>query len=110
MSDETVITGSEEHTCPNLVPNAKWVQQAENPDNCPPCLLKPLAEFYLGLLEEEKLDDQVKKLTDAWATEDVLTIAKARDNIKEVVGEPLKKKLKGFDCSAQTIKLSAAET
>jgi hypothetical protein len=94
-----------EDICPNLKPNAEWIK-GEDPDNCPPCLIKPLAEFYLGALGDANDQKHVEVLLEAWDTGEVLTIATAMDNIKSEVGEPLKQVLRGFDCSAQTLKLS----
>ena len=94
-----------EDTCPGLKPNSDWIK-GETPDNCPPCLIKPLAEFYLGALADAGETKHIERLTEAWETEDILTIATAMDNIKAEVGEPLKQVLRGFDCSAQTLKLS----
>jgi hypothetical protein len=89
---------------------AEWIEQPEAPDHCPPCILKPLAESYLGTLEEAKATEQIAKLEEAWAGSDPLTIAKVMDNIKSEVGEPLRKDLEALDCQAQCFREAAAET
>ena len=86
----------------DLKPIADWIQEPtdEKTGKCNSCLIRPLAEMYLGELEE-KSPDKAKLLTDAWDSSDVLTIAQALDKIKLEVGEPLKQVLEGYDCEAE---------
>lgn len=96
--------------CSNIKPLETWIKQESTDEHCPPCLLKPLAENYLGELEAANADEEISKLEEAWDSSDLLTIAKAMDNIKNVVGEPLKKNLLALDCEAQCYRIAAAET
>lgn len=84
-----------------VIPVEEWVQQ-ENEERCNPCLIKPLAERYLGTLEDAKADKQINHLQDAWESGDVLTIARAMDKIKSEVGETLKQELIAADCFTQS--------
>ncbi len=83
-------------------PMEEWVQ-IKDEDVCPPCIITPLAQYYLATLQE-KAPEQAKALEKAWDTADILTIAQAMDNIKKEVGDNLKKELEGFDCFAQSFK------
>ncbi len=97
----------EDFTCEIKVrPVEEWVQEQEE-GNCHPCLIKPLAEYYMGALSEAKADEQVKKLESAWDSKDVLTIAKTLDQIKGEVGEDLKKELVTLDCLTESYKPAA---
>ena len=94
-------------TCQRKVkPIEVWLQE-EEPGSCHPCLLNPLASHYLGVLQEAKANEQIKKLEDAWATGEGLTIAKTMDIIKNEVGENLKKELIALDCFTQSYKEEA---
>jgi len=88
-------------------PIEKWVQ-IEDPEQCHSCLIAPLASHYLGTLEDAKAAPQVEKLTKAWESGDVLTIARTMDKIKAEVGEDLKKELLTLDCFTQSFKPEAA--
>ncbi len=99
----------EECHCDTLKPMEKWLAEEDTEEQCHECILTPIAEYYLGALKEEGTKDQIKKLEEAWATADLLTIGKAMDILKGEVGESLKKRLITFDCLAQTYKPEAAE-
>lgn len=88
-----------------IKPVAEWLQQPETPDHCPPCLLTPLAEMYLGTLKGDK--KAAANLKRAWETGDALTIAGAMDKIKSEVGDDLRNRLKSLDCQAQSFRASA---
>jgi len=88
----------------NVRPVVDWLQGGEVEGNCPPCLIKPLTEMYLGTLKEAKATAQVKSLKKAWKSGDALTIAETLDTIKTEVGDNLKKDLVTFDCMAQSHK------
>lgn len=71
-------------------------------EDCPPCMIAPLAGVYLGELEkagETELSERLKKVFEQG---DILTIAKELDNIKLEVGEALRNELRDLDCFAQT--------
>ena len=83
-------------------PIVDWVQE-EDEKVCHPCLIRPLANYYLGVLQEsEEAGEQVKNLEKAWESADLLTIAKELDKIKGEVGDQLKKDLIELDCFAQS--------
>ncbi len=95
----------EEFVCKRPVKPVKdWLEGGEKDGNCPPCLIKPLAEMYLGTLEEHGVKDQAKELQKAWDTGDALTIAETMDNIKSAVGDTIKNHLVKLDCMAQSHK------
>jgi hypothetical protein len=96
----------ESNTCSDLLPVLDWLQQPERPDHCPPCLITPLAENYLGALNK-KAPEAAAKLMSAWETGDALTIADTMDKIKVEVGDDLRNRLKSLDCQAQSFKASA---
>lgn len=96
----------EDFTCTIKVkPITKWVEEQDE-KSCHPCLIKPLAGYYMGTLQENKSDpkagEMAKKLEKAWESSDVLTIAQALDSIKTEVGDDLHKELMSLDCFAQT--------
>ncbi len=99
----------EECHCDTLKPMAEWLSEEDKEGQCHECILTPVAEFYLGALTDEKAEPQIKRLNDAWATADLPTIGKAMDQIKNEVGDSLKKRLINFDCLAQMYKPEAAE-
>ena len=86
-------------------PMVDWIQE-EDERVCHPCLLKPLAAYYLGTLRENKADlkapDMAKSLEGAWESADALTIAKELDKIKSEVGDDLRKDLTTLDCFTQS--------
>ena len=96
---------TEEFTCQRQVlPVRAWMEGGEKDGNCPPCLIKPLAEMYLGALEQASDKTHIDALQQAWGTNDALTIAETLDNIKAEVGDKLKKDLVLLDCMAQSYK------
>ena len=86
-------------------PVLDWVQE-EDERVCHPCLIKPLAEYYLGTLKEDKADpkaeEAITSLEKAWESADVLTIARELDKIKSEVGNNLRKELVALDCFTQS--------
>lgn len=83
-----------------------WWKRGETKENCPPCLLLPLASYYVGTLEERGLVDQANRLKEVHeaANGDGLPIAIEMDRIKREVSPEIKKALEDFDCMAQTFK------
>ncbi len=99
----------EECHCDNLKPMEEWLGEEDvEGEQCHECILRPIAEYYLGALQEENAEVQAKKLEEAWEGADLLTIGAAMDKIKGEVGESLKKRLLNYDCYAQTYKKSEA--
>ncbi len=99
----------EECHCDTLKPMEKWLSEEDEGAQCHECILTPIADFYLGALQEANAESQIKQLKEAWVTADLLTIGKVMDKVKSEVGETLKKRLINFDCLAQTYKPEAAE-
>lgn len=96
--------------CGNLKPMELWLGEEDKEGaECHECLARPIAEYYLGALEQAKAEAQAKELEEAWATEDLIVIGKAMDKIKSEVAEPLKKRLLTYDCYAQTYKPEAED-
>jgi len=94
--------------CDNLKPMADWLAEPDQEgEQCHECITRPIGELYMGALEEAKATLQLKTLEEAWETQDLLTIGKAMDKIKNEVGDPLKKRLTTYDCLAQTYKPEA---
>lgn len=102
MSDE------EKFVCPlPKVPSLEeWWKRGETKENCPPCLLLPLASYYVGTLEERGLVDQANRLKEVHdkANGDGLPIAIEMDRIKKEVPPEVLKELEDFDCMAVTFK------
>lgn len=78
-----------------------WIQ--EKTPECRPCLLSPLAGFYLGVLEqagESKLAETLKQVHET--APDPLTICQEFDRLKGEVGDALRKELVELDCFTQS--------
>lgn len=90
---------------PKLDSLESWVEKGETNDNCPPCLLKPLASWYLDALQENKETDMANELQSVFESGDILTIAKTMDIIKNRAENELREKLLNFDCMAQSFKM-----
>ncbi len=98
----------EDFECP--LPTIKsvedWVKEPETAESCPPCLLAPLAGYYLGTLEAAGETEKCEELKAAFDTRSVLDIARVLDSIKSNVGAKLKADLLQYDCFAQVYKQS----
>lgn len=84
-----------------LKPLAEWIESKEG---CPPCLVAPLAAYYLGVLEADGENELAEDLKKTYGEGDTLTICHKLDNIKNNVGEATLKQLRNLDCYAQTFK------
>ena len=84
-----------------LKPISEWIKSKEG---CPPCLVAPLASYYLGALNEAGETQLAEELVKAYESADILTITAKLDSIKGNVGEALQKQLRNLDCYAQTFK------
>ena len=107
MSDNPI----EDFVCElsKIEPLSTWVDR-EDPHSCHPCLISPLASYYLGVLEEasdHKHANLLKSAYEANSESKILTIAQTMDKIKLEVGDDLKKKLVALDCFAQSYKDTA---
>ena len=88
-----------------LKPIAEWLESKEG---CPPCLIAPLASYYLGVLNDAGETTLAEELKKTFEEGNALTICQKLDNIKSNVGEALLKQLRNLDCHAQTFKLNEA--
>lgn len=86
-------------------PVTNWVEE-EDGKVCHPCLISPLADYYLGTLRKNtadpKAEQMIKNLEKAWESKNILTIAQELDKIKNEVGDDLRKELVTLDCFAQS--------
>lgn len=82
-------------------PVSEWIKDEEG---CPPCLLAPLASYYLGALNDAGETQLANELGKAYQEGNILTICEKLDKIKGDVGEALKEQLRNLDCFAQTFK------
>ena len=87
----------------NVRPVAEWVDDKEA-KGCNPCLIAPLAGFYLGVLQQNGEEKLASELKTTFEQGDILTISKKLDTIKTNVGEAINKQLRNLDCFAQTFK------
>jgi len=85
-------------------PISEWVNKEVEGDECPPCLIAPLASYYLGALKDAGETKIANHLKEVFEKGDLLTICKELDNIKTNVGESLRKELLELDCFAQSEK------
>ena len=99
----------ERRQCPALTME-KWISQddprKDDLEHCRPCLLGVIAQWYHGELQEqghEELAQNIEQIaTNVDDPEMPLTLCKEFDRIKNVVEEPLRERLKDFDCSTQS--------
>ena len=86
-------------------PIREWVEDKKaGKEGCPPCLITPLAGYYLGALQEAGETKLAAELEEVFGEGDVLTISQKLDTIKADVGEDLSNQLRKLDCFAQTFK------
>lgn len=90
--------------CPvELKPMEKWVGE-EDTKQCRPCLLGPVVQWYADELKERGKVAVANRLTKTAEESDPLTLCRELDNIKNEVEEPLRERLKDFDCAVQAFK------
>jgi bacterioferritin (cytochrome b1) len=95
----------------NLKPMKEWMEgqeeEKEGKKVCKPCMLAPVGQWYYNELKEQGHQDIAdaleKTITEVEGTpeEQALTICQELDTIKESVEEPLRERLKDFDCAIQ---------
>ncbi|MBA7614695.1 hypothetical protein ES703_21964 [subsurface metagenome] len=98
----------ERRQCPAFTME-EWIQQEDphkdDPNHCRPCRLGVTANWYFTELKEkghQDLADSIEKIASSEEEPDVpLTLCKEFDRIKDVVEEPLRERLKDFDCATQ---------
>ena len=99
----------EKRQCPQFTME-EWLEQEDphkdNPDYCRPCRLGVTANWYFNELKEKGHTDLavvIEEITNkAEDPEMHLTLCKEYDRIKGVVEEPLRERLKDFDCATQS--------
>ena len=84
-----------------IQPIARWLEKDDD-GKCPPCMMAPLASYYLGVLKKAGETKKAQELEDVFAKGDILTLGKKLDTIKSEVGEAIKKDLLELDCFAQS--------
>ena len=82
----------------------KWYSEDHEEEDgiCRPCTLKPLASFYVGVLEDKGLQEQADDLKQVFEQGDLLTTARKMDTIKASVGPDVRSSLENLDCFVQT--------
>ncbi|KKL08561.1 hypothetical protein LCGC14_2574660 [marine sediment metagenome] len=101
-----------ELTCPvKLQPMAPWVEGGTE-NECRPCILGPVVQWYRDELKEKGLSEEAAALVEVADNPESspLQVCEKLDRIKDEVGEPIRERLKEFDCAAQTYEPTAAES
>jgi len=88
----------------------EWIGQEDphkdDPLYCRPCRLGVIASWYFNELKEKGHEDLAEGLEKVALQEEEpempLTLCKEFDRIKTVVEEPLRERLKDFDCATQS--------
>ena len=99
----------EKRQCPQSTME-KWIGQEDphkdDPEYCRPCRLGVTANWYFNELQEQGHKDLAESIEQIASKEDdsemPLTLCKELDRIKDVVEEPLRERLKDFDCATQS--------
>ena len=86
--------------CANIIPMAKWIDGGSE-DECRPCMLPPVIQWYKETLEENELTPLTKELEEAVNSGDPGLLSWHLDNIKYTAPDNVKSRLKEFDCHAQ---------
>jgi hypothetical protein len=90
--------------CPiNPKPLSEWFKE-DDEKICKPCKAQPLASLYLSVLNDAKEVQLAKNLSKAFESQDILTLTKEMDSIKDNVRGEVKKTLLKLDCMVQTLK------
>lgn len=95
--------------CP-LFTMEEWIRQEDphkdDPRHCRPCRLGVIAQWYHNELKEQghqSLATVIEEIgTNETNPEMPLTLCKQLDIIKDIVEEPLRERLKDFDCATQS--------
>lgn len=84
-------------------PILTWMQEyKEGEEPCRPCMIAPLASFYVGVLDQAGEKEKSDKLKAVFEEGDGLTICRELDKIKSEVGEAVREELVELDCFTQT--------
>jgi len=103
------MTQEVKNQCPAFTME-EWIGQEDphkdDPRFCRPCRLGITGNWYFTELKDhghEDLAENIEKITtDGEDPEMPLTLCKEFDRIKSVVEEPLRERLKDFDCVTQS--------
>ena len=107
---EEVLGGEEEkRQCPAFTME-EWIRQddplKDDPEHCRPCRLGVPANWYLNELQEQGRKDLAEDLEKVATNENdpemPLSLCREFDRIKDAVEEPLRERLKDFDCATQS--------
>lgn len=88
----------------DLKPMKEWVEGQSKKGECRPCLLGPVVQWYKAeLVDYDKLDlaSKLEKMGEDKSLTP-LQISEELDSIKATVEEPLRERLKEFDCAVQS--------
>ena len=99
----------EQRQCPTFTME-EWISQKDphkdDPRYCRPCQLGVTANWYHSELEDQgrkDLAEKLEKITNDTNNPNMpLILCKEFDRIKKVVEEPLRERLKDFDCATQS--------
>jgi len=106
----------ERRQCPSSTME-EWISQEDphkdDPRFCRPCRLGVIASWYFNELQEQGQKGLAASLEKITSKEDdpemPLTLCKELDKIKGVVEEPLRERLKDFDCATQSFNPDVVE-
>ena len=93
----------DERQCPSMSMRA-WIEQKDQ-KTCRPCMLGPVVQWYHDELTEQGRGDLAAKLERAATESEPVKVAQTLDDVKAEAGEDLARRLKDFDCAAQTVDL-----
>jgi len=89
--------------CASVINMATWVQQPSGDGLCRPCLLAPLTQWYMDVLNTTELCHLAAELEGAVEGGEV-ALATKLDEVKGKVPPDVQARLKEFDCHAQLYK------
>ena len=102
------MTQETERQCPQFSME-EWIGQEDphkdDPEHCRPCRLGVIAQWYHSELKEQGHEDLaavIEQVAESPDPDMPLTLCKEFDIIKAVVEEPLRERLKDFDCATQS--------
>ena len=109
QEDSQGETKEEKPRCPEFSME-EWIGQEDpykdDPELCRPCRLGVIANWYFNELEDQGHKELAVSLEKIANKEDdpelPLTLCKEFDRIKDTVEEPLRERLKDFDCATQS--------
>lgn len=94
---------SKNDPCSSVISMRDWLEQPSEGGVCRPCLLPPVIQWYMDVLNTAGRNDLAAELEGAVDGGEV-TVATKLDEVKERVSPDVKGRLKEFDCHAQLYK------